>query len=211
MLDIHALRDLSKNPAINQISLKLLVEFFEYYLEPYRYLFTLEDGTTIQLDFDSHRLCHLLGLESVMKPTPYHILKNYKGQLGYENIKSEAIDFKDLKNKRPKNFSNGKDKFVHFHLIPRLLEESNLLLEYDPGKVQGSRIQCKLLMYSLDESSYVHLGLELEDHGRSYYPRTFFKERITGTSDGLKHIKEQTIVRVIHSQKVSKHQVHTLS
>jgi hypothetical protein len=204
MLDIHTLRELPKNPAINQISLVVLVEFFEFYIEPYRYNFTLEDGSMVAVDFEPRRLCHLLGLETIVKPSPHHVLKNYKGHAGYENIKSGSVDFDHLRRKNRRNFNNGKDKLVHFYLIPRLLEESDILLQYDPAKVTGSFIQCKLLMYSLYDNSYVHLGLELEDHGRSYFPRTFFKERITETSDGQKHIQNQTALRVTMAQKVSK-------
>jgi hypothetical protein len=82
--------DKKQNPFIDKISLKLLLDYYDTYLAPYEYTYELIDGETertIQLRLDPHRLCHLLGVETVTKAKysrSFRKRAEYKDHEGYE-------------------------------------------------------------------------------------------------------------------------------
>ena len=62
------LRNLSIKPKINDISLKVLSEYYEMFLYPfvYNYYIKTEEGDkNIELRFDLENFCHLLGVDEV--------------------------------------------------------------------------------------------------------------------------------------------------
>ena len=70
-----------------------------------------------------------------------------------------------------------KAKYVHFYLIPSLLE-TPLAVNYDKNKVMPpTNIDYELLFYSIYDNAVIHLGLEKEDNENFYFSRTFFVEK----------------------------------
>jgi len=75
-----------------------------------------------------------------------------------------------------------------------------MFVEYD--KIETSRIEAKLIAYSVEKDAVVHLGLDYSETEKKYFPRSFFVERINDNSDGKKFIAngekinvEKTIIR----------------
>jgi hypothetical protein len=199
----------TQNPKINIITLDLLREYYEIYLNPYIYKYeiinTVEgeiNETTIELRFDKDNFCHLLGIESTLRySVSYMELQKYKGQLGWDNIKNGAFDFKFLKTKNKRGFTDNKSRYVFFYLIPKLAEAPKGVL-YDPSKVMGkSNVDCELLFFDEFERAYVHIGIKKDEVLGYYIPKTFLIEKITENNDGLKYIADQQKITV---KKVSR-------
>lgn len=194
------LRDLSIKPKINDISLKILSEFYEIFLYPFIYNYhieTQEGNKDIELRFELDKFCHLLGMESIVKySVPYKELYNYKGQGGWDNVVNLSIDIQHLKNINKRRFKNVKAKYVYFYLIPRLIENP-MAVDYDVNKVEPkTKIECEILFYSnvKNDNAIIHLGIEKSEEGY-YFPRTFFVEKVSEKEEDI-YIKKQEEISV---------------
>lgn len=73
----------------------------------------------------------------------------------------------------------SENSMKYFYLIPVLLE-SPLAVNYDKSKIMlPTNIDCELLFYSTYDNAVIHLGLEKEEEGNFYFPRTFFVEKLS--------------------------------
>ncbi len=182
MYKAEELINLETKPRINDISLKIIKDFYFMYLMPFFYNYVVKDFVgekRFELRFDSERLCHLLGVESIAKgQVKYKDLCQYRGDRGWNNIENGVLDFKHLKNLNKRQFNNVKAKFVYFYLIPNLIEKP-LAVYFDGSKVNPPvRIQSEILFYSTYENAVIHLGIDKADDEDYYYPRTFFVEKL---------------------------------
>lgn len=200
------LRNLARKPKINDVSLKVLGEFYEIFLHPFIYDYHVEtkDGVEdIELRFDLDKFCHLLGIESIVKYTiPRSDLYKYKGQEGWENIKNLSIDIPHLKTVNKRRFKNVKAKYVYFYLIPSLIEKP-MAVNYNIDKVDAeTNIECEMLFYSdvKDDNAIIHLGIEKDDDG-FYFPRTFFVEKVSKKEDDI-YVKNQEVISVKVKQRL---------
>lgn len=156
------LKELTIKPKINDISLEVLREFYEMFLYPFIYTYTITqngENKNISLRFNTKNFCHLLGVETIVKnAVKFSELHNYRGEVGWNNIKSGAIDIKHLKTLNKKKFLSVKAKYVYFYLVPSLLE-TPLAVNYDKSKVMSpTNIECELLFYSMYDNAVIHLG-----------------------------------------------------
>ncbi|MEL6117850.1 PBECR4 domain-containing protein [Photobacterium sp. SP02] len=203
MFTVQSLHTTKQKPFIDKISLKLLLDYYDTYLAPYEYTYELTDGQTertIRLHFDPHRLCHLLGVETVAKAKYSRSVRKraeYKGHEGYRRIKDGRIDFDHLKNlsKGAKTaFKNIKDKLIFFYLVPYVMESTEIMVKFE--QVENSDIQCEILIFDFHHNTIVHVGIEKENQTDYYFPRTFLVERITDTKNGKKFIQGQDKIYV---------------
>lgn len=189
MYTVDELYELEKNPKINEISLKLLLDYYDTYLFPYTYRVFTNDEEYITVCFPTDGFCHLLGLETIAKRSVSKgDIHNYKGNDGFNNVKSLLITFDTLKKLNKKMFNSVKDKFVFFYLIPKILDSKSAVF-YDDSS-SGSNVLSDIMFYDDFINAYVHMGVVKNDGG-VYVPRTFFVERITVSNDGLRFIKDQ--------------------
>ena len=89
---------------------------------------------------------------------------------------------------------------LYFYLLPNLLNSATIMIKFNP--VPGSSVQCELLLYNQLEGVYLHLGIEKEDDGKSYFPRTFLIERITASNPGTRFIDGQPDTKTVVSFEV---------
>lgn len=201
ILDIIQLKQLKTKPKINDISLVLLCEYYEVFLNPFIYQYEVEFANhtkrTLKLKFDIENFCHLLGLESVAKNSVKSSERfRYRGKIGWENVKSGNIDIKHLKQLNKKCFQSVKAKQVYFYLLPQLLSNP-LAVNYDRLKVYPpTKIECKLLLYNAHENVSVHLGIEETENEGEFIPRTFFVEKISGDVNKDIYINHQEAVSI---------------
>ena len=208
------LRNLSIKPRINDISLKILSEYYEMFLYPFIYNYHVQtpDGNKeIELRFELEKFCHLLGIESIVKySVPHSVLHNYKGKDGWNNIVNLRLDIQHLKKINNRKFKNVKAKYVYFYLIPGLIENP-MAVNYDINKVEPeTRIECEILFYSnvKGDNAIIHLGIQKSNAGY-YFPRTFFVEKVSNLEDDI-YIKRQEKInvkvknRVIMQEKMDK-------
>ena len=199
----------TENPKINDITLDLLREYYETYLCPYIFKYEIKDGTNtreIELRFDEENFCHLLGLESIVRRNVRDIFR-YKGQKGWDEIKSGNIDISELKGRNKSGFKDNKARFVFFYLLPKLVDAPQGIL-FDPQKLSGNtRIECELLFFDRFKKAYIHIGIEYDETKDCYIPRTFLIEKITKHNDGMKYIESQTQISV---KKIHKNEIEVL-
>ena len=68
-------------PRINDITLKVLADYYAFFLNPfiYKYTFKHNPEKSFEIWFDKENFCHLLGLETIAKySVPFKKLHNYK-------------------------------------------------------------------------------------------------------------------------------------
>lgn len=209
MYSATELRNLKIKPRINDISLKVLGEFYKLFLHPFLYEYhveTKEGSNEIALRFDLDKFCHLLGVESIVRYTvPRSDLHKYKGQEGWQNVENTSINIPRLKALNKKRFKNVKAKYVYFYLIPNLIEKP-MAVNYDIDKVDAeTNIECEILFYSdvKDDNAIIHLGIARDEEG-VYFPRTFFVEKVSRGEDDV-YVKNQEKIRVTVKQRVLLH------
>lgn len=187
MLTITDLYGLSEKPLRGKISLKLLLDYYEAYLHPFKYCYKFPDGSVIDLRFEKKRLCHLLGIETIAKKryTSYSQLKRYKGDHGYRRIENGEIDFDHLRNLSSSAYNSVKDKVLYFYQIPHIVLSPDAIFRFK--KISSSNIVCEIMIYNLKHGVCAHLGIEKDDSGEFYYPRSFWVER----NESLKFIQDQ--------------------
>jgi hypothetical protein len=205
ILKAETLFELDKKPYIDQISLELLRQYYEQFLEPYIYLFELENGVVVNLDFNKKSFCHLIGVEKMaIGAVKFKDRYKYFGTEGYNNIKNGLITIKHLKQLNKGRFNFIKDKLVFFYLIPKIVEAPEILLDFVLDETDNSLIEAKLLVYSSTEEAYVHIGIDEDSDSKRYFPRTFLIERINKDNDGTKFIKGKTPFKVIKAEKIER-------
>lgn len=201
MYNILQLKHLKTKPKINDISLHLLCEYYEVFLNPFIYQYEIEFANhtkrILKLRFEIENFCHLLGLESIAKNSVKSSERFlYKGKIGWENVKSGNIDIKHLKQLNKKCFQSVKAKQVYFYLLPKLLDNP-LAVVYDRLRVYPpTKIECKLLLYNAHDNVAVHLGIEETENDGEFIPRTFFVEKILGDIDKDVYISNQEAVSI---------------
>ncbi len=205
MYKAEELKDLVIKPKINDISLVVLQNYYEMFLMPFVYTYYVAVGDDIRefkLRFDSDKLCHLLGIESIVRNhVKYKDLSNYRGKKGWNGIKSGNIDFKHLKTLNKSKFQSVKAKFVYFYLIPDLIEEPLAVL-FDGDKVNPSvRIESEMLFYSTYDNAVIHLGIDKDEDG-IYFPRTFFVEKLGSSNVEDIYTVNQEKIEVVKERRI---------
>ena len=185
------LKQLTIKPKINDISLEVLREFYEMFLYPFIYTYTITGkgpNKEVAIRFNAQNFCHLLGIETIAKKAIKNSeLYNYRGEKGWNNIKNGVIDIKHLKILNKKKFLSVKAKYVYFYLIPSLLDNP-LAVNYDKSKVMPP--------------TNIHLGIEKEKDGKFYFPQTFFVEKLRTPSDKNIYIDEQEQIMVKKENRI---------
>ncbi|MFF3925489.1 PBECR4 domain-containing protein [Paenibacillus lactis] len=131
MLDVTALSTLSTKPRIDQISLELLRQYYERNLEPNIFIFELDNGIIVNLDFNKEHLCHLLGIEKMARgAVKYKERYNYFGIAGYNNIRNGIITIQHLKDLNKGRFNFIKDKLIFFYLLPYIVDSPRNIIGF---------------------------------------------------------------------------------
>lgn len=199
MLSAIELKSLSIKPRINDISLKILSEYYEMFLYPFIYHYhikTVKEERVIELRFNLENFCHLLGIESIVKySVPMKELHNYRGKDGWDNISNLVIDFQLLKSLNKNKFKNIKAKYVYFYLLMDLVENP-IAVNYDVQNVNPiTNIDCEILFYSKvkNDNAIIHLGIEKSISG-FYFPKTFFVEKVSKKEEDIYIAQQEEII-----------------
>ncbi|MGZ4111816.1 MAG: PBECR4 domain-containing protein [Tumebacillaceae bacterium] len=168
MLTIDDLLTLQRMPRESDISLELFQQFYKLYLCDQIFIFELEDGKEIKLQFEEDNLCHLLGI--------HHILKHrrYKGQSGYELIVDGTVTIQFLKQQNKIGYQSKKHRLLYFPFVYQMIL-TPLLVEYSGTGMQSS-MDFELIIYNSVDRKYLHLGLRKDRDSDFYYPVSFFED-----------------------------------
>ena len=146
MLSVGNLVDIKYIPAESDISLKLLVDFYEDYLCKRIFIFTLRDGQVVKLFFrDATELFHVSGIDHVYEGIPMD------GSRFIQEIKSGNIDLSTVKNVNAAAYKDYEIRIRSMACIDTIIKNCEYLW-YPSGKIPGSDIEVKyLLLKGLDE------------------------------------------------------------
>ena len=166
MLSVGNLVDIKYIPAESDISLKLLVDFYEDYLCKRIFIFTLRDGQVVKLFFrDATELFHVSGIDHVYEGVPMD------GSRFVQEIKSGNIDLSTVKNVNTAAYKDYEVRIRSMACIDTIIKNCEYLW-YPSGKIPGSDIEVKyLLLKGLDEKN-LHLGIDTYKPNRPYFART---------------------------------------
>lgn len=205
------LKDLKMKPRINDIDLKILADYYELYLHPFIYQYSIKTNAgrkEIELRFNYENFCHLLGLETVAKDsTPYKNLHNFRGLDGWDNVNRSIIDIAYLKRLNKRKFQNIKAKLVYFYLLPELLANP-LAVNFNNMNVKPpTRIDCEIMFYSKvkNDNAIIHLGIKKDESLGYFIPKTFFVEKVSEKRDDVYLARQEEIVTIILDRVIIQH------
>ena len=166
MLSICDLINRESLPKAQEISLELIMDFYELYLCKRIYIFTLEDDTEVKIIFtDGREVFHLLGVNHIYGNTPMTGTRFVKG------VRDGSITLATLHKINAKAYRDYLDRICSIACVDAVLKKSEYLWFKD-GKIQGSDIKVKyLLLKSIEEKSF-HLGIDQRSEGKPYFAKT---------------------------------------
>lgn len=175
---IKELLDLDYIPNLDQCNLKLLQELHDVVLGKYIFLYKLNNGLELKIRFYIENLPHLLGIHKVVKDRK--LIKFYKGKHGYDGIADGRITVENLKQldnqlkDKDKQLAAIASKITCFHLIPKLLDECNIVKFY-PERIKGTcTLKSEFILFHEDLGLKLHLGvLKDTDNSTIYVPESF--------------------------------------
>jgi hypothetical protein len=198
MLTIEQLQTLTTLPNMTDISLKLLLEFYESNLcgKAFNYVLADDEGNIypVNLLFHNDNFCHLLGLQYIKAPGS----KVAKGARGVQDIRAGVITFDTLKRVNKGRFKSVKYRIQYFPFLLQLLQNPSAI-QFDPSLVTDCIITCDLILYDDYETRKVHLGVEKNTDG-DYFAKTFVIENKCGT----RYIENQKTLTIQSSQIIVK-------
>ncbi|PHE23614.1 PBECR4 domain-containing protein [Bacillus toyonensis] len=206
-MSILSLSDLAKHPTRtkeHEITISLLTDYYETYLNQHFYDFQLNNGVTIRIDFHKENFCHIVGIDQIasskFKNPNDSRLFMYRGKQGFRRSKSGKNEFKHLRALHQHELKKQQDKMFFFHFIHTMLDSVNLtLVSYTI--IPGSTIRCDFMFHDKYDSALLHLGVEKNLKTGNFFPKTFFVRYLTQT-DVDRYIKPQTPVTVTGIKKV---------
>lgn len=203
MYTAEELQYLQMKPRINDITLKVLADYYAFFLNPFIFKYTLKSipEKSFELRFDKENFCHLLGIETIAKNSvSYKKLHKYKGINGWHNIygKNEdgfVLDIPHLKNLNKKNFKSIKAKFVYFYLLPNLIYNPLSVIFKNENVLLPTKIDCDILFYSKakNDNAIIHLGIKQDNQLGYYIPKTFFVEKVSSKQEDIYLAKQEEI------------------
>ncbi len=182
MLTKEELLDLEKPPKLENISLKLLQQFYESELTNKLYIYTLRQHKSteimqIKIRFFRENMPHLIGIQKVVPPNMKY---RFQGALGFVGIKEGKITIEKLKSYDAQRKQNERvmpqieNRLTHLYLLPSLMEECNIVKFSSKTVKQGyCQIRSDFILYNEKVGVKIHLGVIRENDTEYYVPETF--------------------------------------
>ena len=166
----------NKKISVSQIDLKLFLNFYEKYICKNIYTYILEDDTEIVVKFEENNFSHLLGLHK------FKFIKDYKSSEKInEDIMNEKINFKELRISEEnilKKDNELLDRITFFPILKTLLENTNLVLQYNINAVLNTKINFSFLLRSGKISVLVYLAVrEINNNKKICVPVSLLVDR----------------------------------
>jgi len=188
-------RDTYKIPEKSEIKLKILQDYFNKFIYPYKFVYICDYDLTIEFIFEKHEFCHLL-LGTIEKGFPD--AKKYKGMEGYNQIFLEKITTKNLPSKL---WDYAKTRIKYFHFLEDILNEPEVIF-FNPNivdrgnyKIATTRIKAEFLFYKRISNTNVLFFLLKE---RYLKPFSFFSDKTEN------YIQNQIKLTLVSKKKISR-------
>lgn len=165
MLSVSDLIDINFILSEIDISLELLVDFYEDYLCKRIFIFTLRDGQVVKLFFrDATELFHLSGIDHVYEEVPMD------GSRFIQEIKAGNIDLGTVRNVNAAAYKDYEIRVRSMACIDTIIKNCEYLW-YPSGKIPDSEIEVKYLLLKGLDGKNLHLGIDTYKVNRPYFAR----------------------------------------
>ncbi|MGL5416163.1 MAG: hypothetical protein ACRDAU_10935 [Clostridium sp.] len=200
MLTLKDLKVITKMPTENEVTLKLLANFYEKYISNRVYEIKLESGNIIRFKIENKHFSHLIGLHKFTDKKHKNKLLRYNKELkslkGFENVKYSRITLEDLKavGGKTKAYKNYRKRVLNFPFTYQLLRKSKFLsynkeIVESETKIKGDYI----LVNNINEDKLHFFFIDiLEEVNDALVPITFI---VTKRSD-FNYVNNQEILKI---------------
>lgn len=197
ILSIKELKEFQKNrtvPNNDQISLKLIQQYFEEYILPYKYTYSCDNSLTITFNIEKEQFCHLL----YGSPGKISKAKSYKGMEGYCKIANETITFNNLDHSLKHKAKIRSKNFIFLETLldkPKIIQyNGNIVKKGNDIKIGESLIDASFLMNKDINDQQMHFFIK-NISSKKIVPITFFPQKDTC------YIDRQIILKVHNNLK----------
>lgn len=196
MLTTNDLININYIPDESDISLELLLNFYEQHLGKHLYKFTLSNDDVIKLIFsDSSKLFHLIGANHIYDK------KNMNGTKFVAEIRSKNITLETMKNYSPKQYKDYIERIRSIFCTDSLLKKCECL-SFQKGHIPDSSIGIKYLLLRVFDDINLHLGINTYKEDRPYFPQTMLlteggaKDKYIERADEKLSVKKLEIIDI---------------
>lgn len=181
MLRVCDLININYVPNEKEISLKLLVDFYEQYLCRRIFIFTLKNGEVVKLFFkDASEIYHISGIDHIYDGIPMD------GSRFLKEIQSGKTELETVEKVNAVAYTDYIDRIRSMFCIDTIIKNCEYLY-YSDGKIPESNIKVTyLLLKGLDGKS-LHLGIDTYRKGRPYFTRTLL---VTEGNNAMKFVNK---------------------
>jgi hypothetical protein len=186
MLSVTDLLTLQNLPSESDLTLQTIQEFYEEHLCNRVFVFNLddEDYPVIKLRFEKRHLCHLLGIQYVVKGLKKKSI--YSGEKGYKQIENGTVTFDFLKKTNIQWYKSKKKRMLYTPFIYQIVANPTII-EFTPGNLT-TRLDVDIIFYNQVDNTYLHLGLEKDTDSDFYYPKSFFDRKKDDHIEGRRQL-----------------------
>lgn len=166
MLQVCDLININYVPNEKEISLKLLIDFYEQYLCRRIFIFTLKNGEIVKLFFkDISEIYHISGIDHIYDGIPMD------GSRFVNEIQSGKIELEAVKKVNTAAYTDYIDRIRSMFCIDTIIKNCEYLY-YPDGKIPESNIKVTYLLLKGLDGKNLHLGIDTYKRGRPYFTRT---------------------------------------
>ncbi len=166
MITVQNLIEIDHIPEETDVSLGLLVDFYEKYLCKYIFLFELANGESVKLIFrDATEVFHVSGIEHIYSGNVMN------GRRFLEGIKTGTVDLNSVRNINPNAYKDFELRIRSMFCIDTIIKKCEYLL-FANGKIPETDIPVRYLLFKGLDGKNIHLGIDTYKMGRPYFART---------------------------------------
>lgn len=166
VLEVTDLENINYIPKESELTLKLLVDFYEQYLCKRIYVFILEDGEKVKIFFkDTSEIFHVSGIDHIYEGMPMD------SKRFINEIRKNNITFEHLKNINLAAYKDYIDRIRSMYCIDTIMKNCEYLF-FSENKIPDSTIKITYLLLKGLDGKNLHLGIDTYKKGKPYFLRT---------------------------------------
>lgn len=166
MLEVNDLININYIPEEREISLSLLIDFYEQYLSKRVFIFTLENNEKVKLFFrKTSEIFHISGIDHIYEDVPMD------GSRFVEEVKNMNMDINTLKEVNLPVYKDYAMRIRSMFCIDAIIKNCEWLY-YSNGKIPNTDIPVTYLLLKSLDGKKLHLGIDTYKTGRPYFART---------------------------------------
>lgn len=166
MLEVNDLININYIPEEREISLSLLIDFYEQYLSKRVFIFTLENNEKVKLFFrKTSEIFHISGIDHIYEDVPMD------GSRFVEEVKNMNMDINTLKEVNLPVYKDYAMRIRSMFCIDAIIKNCEWLY-YSNGKIPNTDIPVTYLLLKSLDGKKLHLGIDTYKKGRPYFART---------------------------------------